>query len=140
PPFGAVRRGSSRLDATDDGAHPEAWAQTRTADLLGRGEEPATPPSSRLAHSGLSLAPGQGGVLPTPAAISPPPPADGDVATAGAGETGEVHAATERFFGALPGRTLGKYVIEELLGAGGMGAVFRASDKLLGRPVAIKVV
>ena len=39
----------------------------------------------------------------------------------------------------LPGTRLGPYQIETLLGAGGMGGVFRARDTRLGRPVAIKV-
>src|SRR3989442_1635337 len=38
-----------------------------------------------------------------------------------------------------PGTRLGPYEIEGLLGAGGMGQVFRARDTRLGRTVAIKV-
>src|SRR5215510_14741523 len=38
------------------------------------------------------------------------------------------------------GRTLKQYWIEEEIGKGGMGVVYRALDKTLGREVAIKVL
>lgn len=39
-----------------------------------------------------------------------------------------------------PGAKIGPYQIEGLLGAGGMGEVYRATDSRLGRPVAIKLL
>src|SRR5262245_53129442 len=41
---------------------------------------------------------------------------------------------------ALAGRPLGGYRLQSLLGAGGMGEVFRALDTKLGREVAIKIL
>ncbi|HET6233312.1 MAG TPA: TonB family protein [Longimicrobiaceae bacterium] len=43
--------------------------------------------------------------------------------------------------GLLAGRTLaGRYSVEKVIGRGGMGAVYRATDERLGRPVAVKVM
>ncbi len=39
-----------------------------------------------------------------------------------------------------PGSKLGPYEITDLLGAGGMGEVYRARDTRLGRPVAVKMI
>src|SRR5438552_229858 len=39
-----------------------------------------------------------------------------------------------------PGQVVGQYLIEALLGAGGMGEVYLAQDKRLGRRVALKIL
>ena len=39
-----------------------------------------------------------------------------------------------------PGARLGRYTIQSLIGRGGMGAVYRATDASLGRDVALEVL
>ena len=48
--------------------------------------------------------------------------------------------ASEITPGAMSGQTLGVYHLQALLGAGGMGEVYRARDTKLGRDVAIKIL
>ncbi len=51
-----------------------------------------------------------------------------------------VRAPVTRAWDALTGSTLGPYRIDAQIGAGGMGAVYRAWDPRLGRAIAIKVL
>jgi hypothetical protein len=53
---------------------------------------------------------------------------------------GALRAETTRAWDALAGTTLGPYRIDEQIGAGGMGAVYRAWDPRLGRAIAVKVL
>jgi len=52
----------------------------------------------------------------------------------------ELNAASEHLFTQLRAAVVDRYDLKELLGRGGMGAVFLATDRKLERPVAIKVL
>jgi serine/threonine protein kinase len=62
------------------------------------------------------------------------------VAAAGFLETPPLLAGTTAAAATLEGQRLGAYRIEQLIGAGGMGEVYRAVDTRLNRPVAIKLL
>src|SRR5262245_53805487 len=53
---------------------------------------------------------------------------------------GAVRAEDARGWSSLVGGTLGPYRIDAQIGAGGMGAVYRAWDPRLGRAIAVKVL
>jgi eukaryotic-like serine/threonine-protein kinase len=61
-------------------------------------------------------------------------------ATCSALLAGVVRGAPARAWDALAGSTLGPYRIDAQIGAGGMGAVYRAWDPRLGRAIAVKVL
>ena len=81
-------------------------------------------------------APGPPAPPPPPAAPTPSPVPAGNTPISQAYDTG----STEAFYQHLVGKRLGEYLIEAQLGEGGMGAVFRAKDPLLGNTYAIKVI
>jgi len=53
---------------------------------------------------------------------------------------GDLPAAAATDLELRPGTQLGVYRVESLIGAGGMGEVYRASDTRLGRDVAVKLL
>ena len=55
-----------------------------------------------------------------------------------AGAAGVIASRTASPIEPIPGTRVGKYLLEERLGAGGMGVVFRAFDETLQRTVALK--
>ena len=61
-------------------------------------------------------------------------------ATCGALVAAAVRSAPPRAWDALAGTTLGPYRLDAQIGAGGMGAVYRAWDPRLGRALAVKVL
>jgi serine/threonine protein kinase/Tol biopolymer transport system component len=64
---------------------------------------------------------------------------DGQIVTEGRTAAG-AHMAGGREPSALSGTRFGTYLIQSLVGAGGMGEVYRARDTRLGRDVAIKIL
>jgi serine/threonine protein kinase len=63
-----------------------------------------------------------------------------DTSDPGTGPRTELNAASEHLFTQMRAAVVDRYDLKELLGRGGMGAVFLATDRKLERPVAIKVL
>lgn len=65
------------------------------------------------------------------------PPADGEPVVR---EVQDIYRADEQSLGQNGVRRLGPYVLQELLGAGGMGQVWRATHTLMPRSFAVKII
>lgn len=63
-----------------------------------------------------------------------------DTSDPGTGPRPDLKAPSDHLFAQLRAAVVDRYELEELLGRGGMGAVFLANDRKLERPVAIKVL
>jgi hypothetical protein len=63
-----------------------------------------------------------------------------DTSDPGTGPRIELNVASEHLFTQLRAAVVDRYDLKDLLGRGGMGAVFLATDRKLERPVAIKVL
>jgi serine/threonine protein kinase len=110
---------SAPLPSPEGRPAPAAKAETTKPESVPLAQPAGPEPSSRNED-------GQGQVAPTPR----PSPATPSPAVA--------RATAE--FKKLVGRSLGTFRIDELLGVGGFGAVFKAFDNSLHRSVAIKVL
>src|SRR5262249_22349750 len=77
---------------------------------------------------------------PEPAMVPNQRTGSGDSPTVRSG--GSSWREQEGFLGPLPlaGAKIGDFILEEAIGIGGMGAVFRARDRQLDRPVALKIL
>ncbi len=109
-----VRHGGRRSDETPEQAKARGFAQVDLRD----GDE------IRVGATIIRVA------AETPASQAPRPrgPLESAAAAAAADDS------------ALPGRVVGPYVVEALLGKGGMGAVYRARHGGTGPPVALKIL
>ena len=102
----------------------------------------AVPSTSRrtLVASGIAMLP----LVPATAAATGSPAAVVNVATWCAVTTAVATVGSRVIFGlrveAARVRRLGQYTLEEKIGAGGMGVVYRASHAMLRRPTAIKLL
>jgi len=107
----------------------------RTDQTPGSGSAPATNGESVIESPATeSAVPGPGPLSPDSqkTVISKRPPASTPVF---------LRAANPFEMGTtLAGQQLGHFQLEEFVGGGGMGAVFRATDTMLGRTVAVKVI
>ena len=127
--------GGGRGPDDADGARPRDGEDVGAAETLAAtGETAARPGGLATAPTGASLATAE-----TMAASASPAPSD-TPASGGSGGADTRPQARAGYVEVRPGAALGRYQIEDELGAGGMATVFRARDPQLRRDVAIKVM
>ncbi len=107
----------------DDSQHPHDPSSIEDHDS---GENPAGEDAAQNAAAGLPPVDQQNTVISSRPPLAAPPLGE----SIGTREVGRQ----------LAGRRLDHFQLEEFIGGGGMGAVFRATDQQLGRTVAVKVL
>src|SRR5262249_30957446 len=104
------------------------WRHTRQPMSMAPSSDPPVPYTSEAGGDSVTSQTQQGGTAGT-GGVS-------DSSTPRPGDTRPVSSSTDPFVG----RVLSHYRLEERLGAGGMGVLYRATDLKLGRAVAIKLL
>src|SRR5262249_25645625 len=104
------------------------WRHTRQPMSMAPSSDPPVPYTSEAGGDSVTSQTQQGGTAGT-GGVS-------DSSTPRPGDTRPVSSSTDPFVG----RVLSHYRLEERLGAGGMGVLFRGTDLKLGRAVAIKLL
>jgi hypothetical protein len=113
---------------------PKGWRRIETLYHAAA----ARPAAERAAFLATACADDEGLRQEVEALLATPPTADGILASPALAMAAEL--AGDSTGTVLTGRRIGVYHLQERIGAGGMGEVYRARDTRLGRDVAIKIL